>query len=460
MKKFFYSVLAVAFAALTFTSCDDVPMPYSTPEVNNGGSTYDNAEGDGTTAATAYNVAGVLQYISTLEAGVESENDVYIKGTVASIEQAYSSTSYGTGTFDITDGKNTFTVYRAKYLSNKTFSSSDTDIKIGDEVIICGKVYNFKGNKPETVSGKAYIYSLNGVGGSTDPTPSADATGDGTQANPYNVAAAIAKCKEIGTELSADKYYVKGIVAEDATVNATYGNITFDMVDVEGGDAFKAYQVAGPDGAKLASDFKVSKGDVVVVYGKMYNYQGNTPETDKQGKAYIITVNDKAPGASTGGDDNNNNNSSTDANMSKSVDADKYTVTFTNTNATAGESVTYDLTTCEGVAHQAENPSFTLNGVTFAFEANGGKTTPKYWKTGNFNEFRLYALNTLTITCTANIQAVTFQCAEDYQGTKYTGNDDAFAVVNGKVFTFTNQFSANSGGVQCRIKSVTITYAK
>ena len=35
---------------------------------------------------------------------------------------------------------------------------------MGDEVIICGKLMNYKGNTPETVSGKAYLYSLNDGG--------------------------------------------------------------------------------------------------------------------------------------------------------------------------------------------------------------------------------------------------------------------------------------------------------
>jgi hypothetical protein len=31
-----------------------------------------------------------------------------------------------------------------------------------DEVIICGKLVNYKGNTPETVANQSYIYSLNG----------------------------------------------------------------------------------------------------------------------------------------------------------------------------------------------------------------------------------------------------------------------------------------------------------
>ena len=35
MKKFIYSVLALAFAAYTLTSCEDVPAPYNTTFDNN-----------------------------------------------------------------------------------------------------------------------------------------------------------------------------------------------------------------------------------------------------------------------------------------------------------------------------------------------------------------------------------------------------------------------------------------
>jgi hypothetical protein len=53
-------------------------------------------------------------------------------------------------------------VFRALYLGNKKFEAGKTDIKVGDDVIIFGKLMNYKGNTPETVSGKAYLYSLNG----------------------------------------------------------------------------------------------------------------------------------------------------------------------------------------------------------------------------------------------------------------------------------------------------------
>ncbi len=130
--------------------------------------------------------------------------------------------------------------------------------------------------------------------------------GDGTAAKPFNVTAAIAKCREVGTTTSSQKYYIKGYVAADAAVDATYGNITFDIADSkDGGPRFIAYQMAGSDGKSLPATFKLSKGDEVVIYGKVVNYKDSTPETEGQGKSIIVSVNGKdTNGASTGGGDN------------------------------------------------------------------------------------------------------------------------------------------------------------
>lgn len=282
MKKILKSVFAIAIAALAFTSCDDVPMPYDKPSVNTGGTTYEGAVGTGS-LEDPYNVAGVLTFISTLEAGVESEQAVYIKGKVASIEENYDG-QYKNATFNITDEgtTHTFTVYRANYLNNQKYSTGEV-LKIGDEVVVYGNVVNFKGTTPETAQGKSYLYSLNGVGGGGGGT-SGEPSGNGTEDSPFNVAAAIAKCKEIGSTESTDSYYIKGIVDADATANTQYNNITFDMVDAEGGEKFKAFQVKVLDGMT-----GVSKGDEVVVYGPIYNYKDNTPETAGKSAAKIVS---------------------------------------------------------------------------------------------------------------------------------------------------------------------------
>lgn len=124
-------------------------------------------------------------------------------------------------------------------------------------------------------------------------------TGDGTKDNPYNVAGAIEKCQEIGPEVSKDKYYIKGLVVATASADAQYGNATFYIHDEGSNTKFYCYQVAGPDGKKLSEGYTFKVDDEVVIYGPMYNYNGNTPETASKGAAWVVLHNGEAPG---GGD--------------------------------------------------------------------------------------------------------------------------------------------------------------
>ena len=96
----------------------------------------------------------------------ESVNDYYIKGKIIEItDKNQFSTQYGNCTFyisdDGTDKADKFYVFRTLYLGNVKYTEGILP-KAGDEVIICGKLVNYKGNTPETVQNKSYIYSLNG----------------------------------------------------------------------------------------------------------------------------------------------------------------------------------------------------------------------------------------------------------------------------------------------------------
>ena len=169
------------------------------------------AKGDGTLANPFNSVAAIVFAQKTGEA--ESE-DIYIKGKVASITEQYG-TQYGNATFTISDdgtSNNAFTVYRALYLGNKKYTSGEL-LREGNDVIICGKVTNFKGNTPETVAGKAYLYSLNGNTENNNDTPDPQpgkGEGKGTADSPYNVIAAMAAASGTGV-------YVKGFIVGTVT---------------------------------------------------------------------------------------------------------------------------------------------------------------------------------------------------------------------------------------------------
>ena len=269
-------------------------------------------------------VAGVVKYVKSLGADVQSSSGVYVKGKVSRIDDNNnfaSSGTYGNATFyisdDGTESGDQFYCYRVLYLGNKKWNSkTDTDIKVGDEVIIYGKVVNYKGNTPETVQSTAFIYEHNGVnrgtdegggGGGTEGTP----TGTGTVDDPYNVAAARAAVKNL-TWTSNDTYektgtvYVKGKIsriADNGTYgqSGTFGNATFYIND-DGADGAElyAYRILYLGNKKYTSGTDIKVGDEVVICGELMNYRGNTPETVANA-AYLYSLNGESGGGGGGG---------------------------------------------------------------------------------------------------------------------------------------------------------------
>ncbi|MBO4567033.1 MAG: hypothetical protein J5695_07390 [Bacteroidales bacterium] len=113
-----------------------------------------------------YTVAGVIAYTNSLGKDEESPNSIFFKGTVTSVVTTFEgSGTYGNATFYISDpdGGDAFYCFQTYYLGNRKWKSGDKEIKVDDEVIMCGKVVNYKGNTPETVGkGGSFVYSLNG----------------------------------------------------------------------------------------------------------------------------------------------------------------------------------------------------------------------------------------------------------------------------------------------------------
>lgn len=306
MKKKIYSLLMLAMAAFAFTSCEDVPMPYDMP-----GSASESDEplvqvvGDGT-VENPYNVAGALYLITE---GKTTDEVVAVEGIISQIDEIDTG-SFGNATYYISDDGTTakqLQVYRGYYLNGDRFKDKAA-IKVGDKVIVSGQLTYHNQKTPEFAQGSS-IYSLNGQGGGSQPA--GEAKGTGTKDDPFNVAGAIAKCQQIGSNPSTEKYYVKGTAVDGATADDSFNNITFDIADTEGGAKFKCFQVKGTDGKPLPAGYAIKKGDEVVVYGPMYNYKGNTPETEGKSAAYIVTVNGKATGEGGGGNTPQPSNTST-----------------------------------------------------------------------------------------------------------------------------------------------------
>ena len=304
----------MAMTAMFMASCEDVPAPFDlpTPDDPTPEQTVDPA-GSGT-QADPYNVAAAIEFAEKLQVGEESQQDIYIKGKVASIRENYTA-QYGNATFNISDdgtSKVTFTVYRALYLGNKKYTSGDL-LQEGDEVIVCGKVTNYNGTL-ETQQNKAFLYSLNGKseggggGGGSTGTPK----GSGTLDDPYNPAGAANAVKDL-TWTSNDVYdttgdvYVKGKISRIAdkgtfTEGGTYGNASFYISEdgTENGE-FYCYRILYLGNKKFeAGKTDIKVGDEVIICGQLMNYRGNTPET-VAGKAYLYSLNGNTEGGGGGG---------------------------------------------------------------------------------------------------------------------------------------------------------------
>ena len=116
-----------------------------------------------------FNIAAVNKYIKD---GGAADVEVYVKGKVSELvefKEQYGSINYYISEDGTTN--NQFYVYGGLGLGKNKFTKLD-ELKVGDELIICGKVKNFSGTYEFDYNN--YIYSLNGKteGGSTPDTPS------------------------------------------------------------------------------------------------------------------------------------------------------------------------------------------------------------------------------------------------------------------------------------------------
>lgn len=244
-----------------------------------------------------YNVAAALSYISSLADGDKPEALVYAKGIISEVVKMGTSGSIQFKMSDDGQAANSLLVYYCDNLGKTPFKAA-TDLKAGDEVIVCGTVQNFKGNTPEFNSG-SYLVSLNGKtegegGDSGDKGESGEAAN--TIETALTVSQAIAKCAETGETATTEKYYVKGIVSQ---LDAKYANNFYISVDGTTTNQLMFYYGTGINGATINMG-DITVGDEVVVLGQLVNYKGNTPELAKG--CQIITIK-KGEGGGNSGDD-------------------------------------------------------------------------------------------------------------------------------------------------------------
>ena len=549
MKKFIYSLFVLAIAAMTFSSCEDVPAPYNMPqEIIDGGGGETAVEPMGTgTETDPYNVAAANQVGATLSAG-ESTETVYIRGIVSRIDEI--DPSYGNATYCISDDgtpNNQFLVYRGYSLGGEKFTSVD-ELKVGDEVIVKGTITNYNGTIE--LNQRNEIYSLNGViaGGETgegegtlespydvakalsliangenDPDAevyikgkvsqieeinpsfgnatyyiSADGTtetqlyvfrgyylngekftsedqlkvgdevvilgklttfyddpqvgtgsrlvsvngqtgvtvGDGTEGNPYSASQALEMIAN-GENNPDAEVYIKGKVSQIKEVSAQFGNATYWISD-DGSTDNQLYVFRGKylNGEKFTSEDQLKVGDEVVILGKLTTYNGD-PQVNTGSS--IVSLNGEGGGSTAGG--------------AVSISGD--VVTLTNSAVTAGtETATLNVADITGLSKGEKPTSLTMSdGSIIYFEANGETNAPAYYET----DMRVYKNNIMRFSCKKTIAKIVITCSGDDR----VGNETATVSFNGSEAEYNNVFTGTSGGgVQLRITNIVVTYAK
>ena len=261
----------------------EVKNPTVTIDETGGGTVTPDQPVEGTPAGTGvesdpYNVAGALTYIQTLSAEDKPEALVYTKGVISEVVKLGTS---GSIQFKMQDKNvnNSLLVFYCNNLGNVPFKAQ-TDLKVGDEVIVCGKVVNYAGNTPEYAPG-AYLVSLNGKtegeGGGSTP---------GGEEKPGEV-----------TEFSIDLAYTLGTNAYDnglATINGVEDCKTLKIGTAKAAGTFTLTMPAGKHTfyavawkGTASADVTFSNGDAVV---KTVKVKGNTGATGNA--PYTISVTD------------------------------------------------------------------------------------------------------------------------------------------------------------------------
>lgn len=258
-----------AMAAFTFSSCEDVPEPYTLPtKPETPGNTDSNQKGSESNPYT------VTEAIALIKTGTAPSTAVCVKGKITAVtffNATYSSLSYNIadeGSSDVIE------VYSGKGKDGANFSSKD-DLKVGQTVVVKGIVKAFTKNDGTIVNEidkNSTIISIENTGTTSPDTPT---TGKGSLSDPYNVAEAIAAIKA-GTAPTA-QVYLTGIISDVAFYNDQYKSITYYISDDGKSKDMQVYSGKGLNGADFASKEDLKVGQKVTILGKIMKF------TDKNG---------------------------------------------------------------------------------------------------------------------------------------------------------------------------------
>jgi len=295
------------FAMVTFfIACEHNNFPSGPVEAGSSTDTIDCSQWD--LPAGSITVAKAISIGKALGNNEVTPETYCIKGLVTGFGSKHESaiSEYGNAYVYIQDNKlasTKFYGYQVMGMDGERLTSIN-QIKIGDFIVIRGKITNYNGTVETEGKGKAQLaFSTNRLAyGEDEPSDTIDTSNfpdfpEGT--------ITVAKAREIGKALgsggtSDQEYLIKGRVkklneSKNETAIPKYGNIYVYIHDSETAVSdFYGYQIMGMNGNKITSADQVQVGDFIVIKSKITNYNG-TIETVGQGKAQIVySTNPKA----------------------------------------------------------------------------------------------------------------------------------------------------------------------
>lgn len=301
MKKIIYSLLVLAMAAFTFSSCEDVPAPYDmptkpeTPELSTDGTEANPyTVSDAKIAATGTNVfvkAFIVGYVPD-----KALNEA-IFGDAASAEKAPTNILIAASA-DETNVTNCMPIQLPAGAIRTALNLKDNPGNLKQEVILCGNIENYFGatGLKSVAYAKIGAKEIGTKPGDSTTTPDTPSTGKGSASDPYTVAEAIAAIKA-----GAPTYevYLTGIVSEVDYYNDQYKSLSYYISDDGKSKDMQVYSGKGLNGADFTSKDDLKVGQKVTIKGiiKAFNKNGtDIMEVDKN--STII----KIEGEGTGGE--------------------------------------------------------------------------------------------------------------------------------------------------------------
>ena len=426
MKKIFKLMTLALAGAMFMVACDDTPAPY-----NPGG-------GDDTTKVDTLDItcAKAVELCTALADGASSTETYAITGYITDV---YATVSKGQQSFWMSDNNDGQKVVQAYWANLPEGVESFT---AGSKVKITGKLLKYvKTDGTVVTEVKNADVEILEQGGDQP----------GEEAIAVTCAKAVELCAALADGASSTETYAITGYITDVYATVSKGQQSFWMSDNNDGQkVVQAYWANLPEGVE-----SFTAGSKVKITGKLLKYvkTDGTVVTEVKNADVEILEKGEGGGEEPGGGD------TPDVNVDASV-----VMAAAYSNCTEGS---------------VDATPITFDAVNVRFDKNDGNNPPKYYwnKTEAFRSVRMYAKNSMTLSSTKTIAKVVLTCAAPGGGKNYNGNAEMATTsgtiskasdnvtvtidnVNSKEVTITNDYTAISGGVQLRIVSMGVSYAK